>query len=344
MCLTPGVENTAARCSDGSDNDEDGYIDCADFSCQTFQAFEAMCDEAWENTDAECMDAGDNDLNGFLDCEDFNCRAGNPNVGVCAAFEQTEATCADEVDNDDDGTTDCADGLCAAALGCGGAGFVELGSDACQDRIDNDSDGLRDCWDAEDCGDVAACAPSTTVVLSEVLYNRESKDLDDGYEWVEIYNGTSATVDLAGWEIRWGGPTINAETTLPAGFTIAAAGCVVVGGPSSDASNASPSYDLVLDFEPNLQNAAEGPADAVLLANDGGDIVDGVIYGGGADHSDADFYPESNLSGLPDESGTPGTVDVWNVNAGASVVRIGDETWWSDSTPSPGDCSLIAGE
>jgi hypothetical protein len=60
-------ENTASRCSDGLDNDADGFVDCSDFDCAPF------CGGGAENTASRCSDGIDNDLDGFVDCSDFDC-------------------------------------------------------------------------------------------------------------------------------------------------------------------------------------------------------------------------------------------------------------------------------
>jgi hypothetical protein len=57
------VENNAALCSDGIDNDSDGKIDCADSDCAAYCVAEA------------CQDGIDNNLNGLIDCADPACAA-----------------------------------------------------------------------------------------------------------------------------------------------------------------------------------------------------------------------------------------------------------------------------
>ena len=38
------------------------------------------------------------------------------------------------------------------------------------------------------------------IMISEIMYN--SPDVDD--EWIEIYNGNGADVDISGWKIIYG--------------------------------------------------------------------------------------------------------------------------------------------
>ena len=148
-CTASGMENTAAACGDGVDNDCDGFLDCNDFDCPraacprdggTSDAPRCDSGGSRENTNAECNDGIDNDCDGFTDCVDFSCRACNVTacvvdggvttrdggVCLCQGAESTNAACGDGVDNDCDGFTDCGDFDCTMSDGgvsvCGDAG------------------------------------------------------------------------------------------------------------------------------------------------------------------------------------------------------------------------------
>ena len=139
-------ENTAARCTDGVDNDMDGFIDCDDFGCSRNPAV-TVC---LEDSNALCSDGFDNDGNGFVDCEDFNCAG----LGVC--LETTNARCTDGLDNDADGFVDCDDFDCSrnpAVSVC-----AEITNALCTDGVDNDRDGFVDCDDFDCTG-----TPAVTV-------------------------------------------------------------------------------------------------------------------------------------------------------------------------------------
>jgi Putative metal-binding motif len=129
-CVPRGVENTNAACSNGVDDDCDGYIDCGtsgtapDFDC-TRTATVTVCPRdggapvdtgcvpsGRENTLAACGNSVDEDCDGYTDCMDRDCSC----VGACAAYragcvcrgaENTNATCTDGIDNDCDGFADC---------------------------------------------------------------------------------------------------------------------------------------------------------------------------------------------------------------------------------------------
>jgi hypothetical protein len=153
-CTPSGMENTAAACMDGIDNDCNGFVDCNDFACSRNNPAVTHCGDAGagrtdrgpctpmgaENTASACGDRIDNDCDGFVDCNDFDCSRNNPAVTTCgdagatgdrgactpSGAENTSAACMDGVDNDCDGFTDCMDFDCSrnnpAVTHCGDAG------------------------------------------------------------------------------------------------------------------------------------------------------------------------------------------------------------------------------
>jgi hypothetical protein len=136
------TEAVAEDCTDGSDNDGDALVDCADPDCA------ATCLEKCDGLDGDqdglfdcddpdcygsacaeiCTDGVDNDGDGLLDCEDADCLA-----------ECAEQDCTDGLDNDADGFFDCRDSDC----------FSEDCGEVCEDGSDNDVDGLVDCLDPD---------------------------------------------------------------------------------------------------------------------------------------------------------------------------------------------------
>jgi subtilisin-like proprotein convertase family protein len=129
LCVCTDCE-VGATCVDGSDNDGDGALDCADPDC----AGVVQCTP--ENA---CNDGVDNDLDGKTDCGDPDCAA--------AVICQPESSCTDGIDNNMNGLTDCSD------PGCGATCAAE--SD-CGDGTDNDGDGQVDCADVG-CATTIAC-------------------------------------------------------------------------------------------------------------------------------------------------------------------------------------------
>jgi len=179
----------------------------------------------------------------------------------------------------------------------------------------------------------AAALPTGGVWISEVMYNPNGGD--NGREWVELYNASGADIDLSGYSLGWGGGDYTTGVLQLSGI-LAAGGYFVVGGPTSDVNNANPAYDQVANFAPDLQNP--------LLVSDGIALFDvpaasltaatvpihALIYGG-----------LLNLSGLLDEQGNPGAIDVGLAPAGQSLEFDG-AGWSAQASPSPGSGGLVA--
>jgi hypothetical protein len=126
-------------CTDGGDNDSDGFTDAADSGCQTTEG-DLFSDS--------CSDGIDNDSDGLVDGADPACRVFEGPPG--------DLTCTDFIDNDGDGLVDSADSACQTTEG------PPL-SDSCFDSVDNDSDGLTD-LDDPDCDS----PPATNDNLAQV--------------------------------------------------------------------------------------------------------------------------------------------------------------------------------
>ena len=170
-------------------------------------------------------------------------------------------------------------------------------------------------------------AASAEITLSEVFY--DAAGADDGFEWIELHNESSTPVELGGFSLGWGGSTYLSGSVALSG-TVAAGDYFVVGGPDSTLDNANPVFDLAVDLESDLQNSGT-IADGVALF----DVpieeltpetvpLSVVIYGG------------ENSSGLLDESGLPGAVDVADAPGGSSIERGRDGVWRVQENPTPG--------
>jgi hypothetical protein len=209
-----GAEATVIACSDGVDNDGDGFIDCADTDCQEPGTDEApgpgriVCSTT-EDTDYLCSDGVDNDGNGFVDCGDFGCSR-NLKVTVCgtkcvvtAELENTAEMCADGIDNDCNGFTDCSDFGCSRGVDftvcctpdestkvCVGnlCKYSEASDDACSDGIDNDCNGYVDCKDF-------GCSQGAAVSVCADKPENTSAACSDG-----IDNDHDGYIDCADWD------------------------------------------------------------------------------------------------------------------------------------------------
>jgi subtilisin-like proprotein convertase family protein len=168
------------ECRNGTDDDNDTLIDCADSNCAAdpFCLPESVCNDGVDQdfdtltdcldpdcngvsgcefgTELSCFDGINNDGDGATDCFDPDCSA-DPNC-------QVELVCNNGLDDDGNGMTDCLDPACATGLWCS----PEVD---CDDGLDNDGDGATDCVDVG-CNGIDGC------VLAEELACEDGLDND----------------------------------------------------------------------------------------------------------------------------------------------------------------------
>ena len=106
-----------------------------------------------------------------------------------------------------------------------------------------------------------------TVVINEIMYNPAASS-DEAGEWVEIFNPGSEAVDLDGWLLRDNTGNIHEIMDL----TIEPGGFVVLGRSASN--NGGAPVDQAYGDGFKLANTA----DAVLLEDPSGEIIDEVSY------------------------------------------------------------------
>ena len=165
-----------------------------------------------------------------------------------------------------------------------------------------------------------------TLVISEVFY--DAPGADNELEWVELFNGSAATVVLDDWSLAFGGSSYaNAVVALEGSLPPNA--YFVIGGPQSSMGNGGPIFDQIHNFQPDLQNSGV-TADAVALFN---------LEAGAVDSSDIPFdaviYGTTNSSGLLDNLGRSTTVHVTDVLAGQSIERLSRLAWQLRNNPQP---------
>jgi len=143
--------------------------------------------------------------------------------------------------------------------------------------------------------------PLCHLVISELLYNPGG--LDDGHEWVEIYNPTGLTMDLSGYKIGDAANPGDYEGMyqFPAGSTIGPWGIIIVAQQAVDFEadwGVKPDYEIPLDpgrADPAVQNmsvyAAWGSGGTFAFGNAGDEAVllgpddtpvDVLVYGTGS--------------------------------------------------------------
>lgn len=157
------VELDVEDCTDGIDNDADATIDCDDSDCAKDDACTAPV------TEIDCENGLDDDGDSLIDCDDDDC-AGD----LACESPATEIECVDGLDNDGDKLVDCDDIDCAADPAC----IPEPVETLCADGIDDDSDGLTDCDDS-DCDFDLACAATIVETACEDGIDDDEDGLTD---------------------------------------------------------------------------------------------------------------------------------------------------------------------
>ena len=115
------------------------------------------------------------------------------------------------------------------------------------------------------------CASVSDVVINEIQYNSPA-DADTG-DWVEIYNRTGATLDLAGWTFR--DAAAEHVFTFPAGAQISGDGYLVLCSSIADFSRAHPTIDSTLG---DIGFSLAGQGESIGLFDASGREVDRVAY------------------------------------------------------------------
>jgi hypothetical protein len=174
--------------------------------------------------------------------------------------------------------------------------------------------------------------PAEGLILSEVLYDVDGGD--DGWEWIELYNSGSQTIDLASFSIAYGGTSygnpVQLQGTVDPGKTF------VIGGPSSHPqTNGKPSYDQVENFSPDLQNSGSD-GDGIALYD-----VPAAEWTSSTVPIDAVIYGPNNNNGLIDETGAANPPEVGDAAAGESIERVDVAGAWEiENKPTPGRAQL----
>lgn len=152
-------------------------------------------------------------------------------------------------------------------------------------------------------GDCDSASEASGLVINEFLTN--APGTDDGFEWVELYNGSGGTVDLSGWAIASGTSSFSAGDPFPGGTTLPAGGYLVI------AQSAKVSGGDVVNAGWSLGNATSS-SDGVRLEDCNGSVADTVIYG------------EPNDDEFIDDGGSIATSLAPSPSEGATAARLPD--------------------
>lgn len=111
-----GCGGRERECTNGVDDDDDGWLDCEDQDC------EGACGES-------CSNLRDDDRDGLVDCADPECASRCPTTG------SAPEDCRNGTDDDGDWLVDCGDDDCDGLCDTDADGWVgtDLGGDDCDD-------------------------------------------------------------------------------------------------------------------------------------------------------------------------------------------------------------------
>lgn len=144
------------------------------------------------------------------------------------------------------------------------------------------------------------------IVINEIHYNPCSSQGSDGnYEFVELFNQGSSSVNLSGWNF-----SVAMSFTFPSGTSLGAGEYLVV---ARNSSSYSGNAYQVFQWSGGLSNNSE----RIRLRNSSGTIIDEVIYDDNNGWPDADG--NCNSLELVDSDTNNGTSDSW----AASTVSNG---------------------
>lgn len=164
------------------------------------------------------------------------------------------------------------------------------------------------------------------LLITEVLYDVLTPQVEFDHEWIEIHNGTNSAIDLSGYSIHDnnGFDYIPNGTTLPAGAFL-----FVTASSTSESLWTIPAgaVKLVLADGDLGGNGFANTGDKVLLMNVASSTIDHVSWGSNADAFSPSVFPTTS-----------------DDNQGSSIVRTPATTdtdsaadWALDATPTPGE-------
>src|SRR3989344_3566847 len=193
-CIDPDCAITAAciggsteiNCTNSIDDDSDTAVDCLDSDCSG----DISCLGGGPIEETNCADNDDNDADTFIDCDGSDC---DENAACIGIGPTSEISCVDGLDNDNDSFIDCNDSDCSNDAACTGGGV--LTETSCIDLLDNDADTFIDCNDS-DCDDHQSC------VAAESNCNNNLDDDADGAIDCNDSNCTNSPSCTSGMELQ----------------------------------------------------------------------------------------------------------------------------------------------
>jgi DNA/RNA endonuclease YhcR with UshA esterase domain len=116
--------------------------------------------------------------------------------------------------------------------------------------------------------------PPGTVLVNEVAYNPPQSGSDAVYEWIELFNASPATVNLAGWSLS----DNAAQDSLPP-VELPPGNFVVVAASPHFQENFPDFHGAIIYLDGIIGNGLGNDGDRVVLRGPGDELVDGISYG-----------------------------------------------------------------
>lgn len=157
------------------------------------------------------------------------------------------------------------------------------------------------------------------IVVSEIMYypcDDVGSDKEREFEWLEVYNNGSNSVDLDGWQIEDGGGGTDTISAYGGSSTLLSAGEYAVIGTSDtkvfDGLNIATNIKLKTNDNRFGADGLGNSSDTVLLKNSSGIEVDSVSYSSswGGGYSSGNSYSLERV----DPSGSSDDSDNWAEN------------------------------
>jgi len=174
---------------------------------------------------------------------------------------------------------------------------------------------------------VCLAGTAQALMISEVLFNPAGPDA--GNEYIELFNDSGVTVDLANWSLGWGSNSYTEGTLDLDGAGLLAPGAYVVIGAGG-----------VLTINPTLPNGFINAAGVALFNLDAASITpttvpnDSVVY--------TSFFGFN--TDLIDSSGGGAAIDGTAGAAGETIARDALGNWTIQPVSTPGSGPIVVPE
>jgi hypothetical protein len=187
---------------------------------------------------------------------------------------------------------------------------------------------------SDDMANVTITVTPAPLLITELLV--DVTGVDDGQEWVELYNPGDTFVDLANYSLGHGGTNYLITRVQLAGV-LPPRGCAVIGGPATVAANGSPTFFQGIAFMPALQNGGAASDGVALFATRSANITATSVP------MDAILYSGTNTSNLLGEDGQPKTVISPLPPTNGSIERVSptSDLFRAVAAPTPGRCVTV---